>query len=126
MVGLDQFTCSCPRRYSGPLCEVRAEPAPCRTCLDNDTRSGVDCGSSPCLNGATCLDVRHHAIVVYYIEVLTRNLRTCIHEKIKLNAKVSKLFINQYDTIRYDTRCYFNVRSKADISQLNLPRGTDN
>jgi len=21
----------------------------------------------------------------------------------------------------YDTRCYFNVRSKADISQLNLP-----
>jgi len=27
----------------------------------------------------------------------------------------------RYDTIRYDqTRCYFNVRSKADISQLNL------
>jgi len=31
-----------------------------------------------------------------------------------------------YDTIRYVTRCYFNVRSKADISQLNLPHGTDN
>ena len=30
------------------------------------------------------------------------------------------------NTIRYDTRCYFNVRSKADISQLNLPHGTDN
>jgi len=29
-------------------------------------------------------------------------------------------------TIRYDTRCYFNVRSKADISQLNLPHGNDN
>jgi len=28
-----------------------------------------------------------------------------------------------YDTIRYDTRCYFNVRSIADISQLNLPHG---
>ena len=26
-------------------------------------------------------------------------------------------------TIRYDTRCYFNMRSKADISQLNLPHG---
>jgi len=26
-----------------------------------------------------------------------------------------------YDTIRYDTRCYFNVRSKANMSQLNLP-----
>jgi len=25
----------------------------------------------------------------------------------------------------YDTRCYFNVRSKADISQLNLPHGSD-
>jgi len=31
-----------------------------------------------------------------------------------------------YDTIRYDTRCHFKVRSKADISQLNLPHGTDN
>ena len=30
------------------------------------------------------------------------------------------------NTIRYDTRCYFIVRSKADISQLNLPHGTDN
>ena len=26
-------------------------------------------------------------------------------------------------TIRYDTRCYFNVRSKANMSQLNLPHG---
>ena len=25
-----------------------------------------------------------------------------------------------------DTRCYFNVRSKADMSQFNLPYGTDN
>jgi len=23
----------------------------------------------------------------------------------------------------YDTKCYFNVRSKADISRLNLPHG---
>jgi len=26
-----------------------------------------------------------------------------------------------FDTIRYDTRCYFNLRLKADMSQLNLP-----
>jgi len=26
----------------------------------------------------------------------------------------------------YDTRCYFNVRSKANMSQLNLPHGTNN
>jgi len=30
------------------------------------------------------------------------------------------------NVIRYDTIRYFNVRSKADISQLNLPHGTDN
>ena len=29
-------------------------------------------------------------------------------------------------TIRYDTRCYFNVRTKANMSQLNLPHGNDN
>jgi len=29
-------------------------------------------------------------------------------------------------TQRYDTRCCFNVRSEADMSQLNLPHGTDN
>jgi len=33
---------------------------------------------------------------------------------------------NPRNTIRYDTRCYFNVRSKANMSQLNLPHGTDN
>ena len=37
-----------------------------------------------------------------------------------------KDFVGYEVTIRYDTRCYFNVRSKADISQLNLPHGTDN
>jgi len=29
-------------------------------------------------------------------------------------------------TIRYDTRCYFNVHSKADMNRLNLPHGDDN
>jgi len=29
-------------------------------------------------------------------------------------------------TIQYNTRCHFDVRSKADMSQLNLPHGTDN
>jgi len=28
--------------------------------------------------------------------------------------------------LRYETRRYFNVQSKADTSQLNLPHGTDN
>jgi len=29
-------------------------------------------------------------------------------------------------TIRCDTRCYFNMRSKADMGQLNLPHRTNN
>jgi len=33
---------------------------------------------------------------------------------------------NAYNTIRYDARCYFNVQSKADMSQLNLPHETNN
>ena len=28
--------------------------------------------------------------------------------------------------LSYDTRCYFNVRSKANMSRLNLPHGNDN
>jgi len=28
--------------------------------------------------------------------------------------------------VLYDMRCYFNMRSKANMSQLNLPHGTDN
>ena len=51
----------------------------------------------------------------------------------EVNARRARLVLGRVtvfgrvnDTIRYDTRCYFNVRSKADISQLNLPHGTDN
>jgi len=32
----------------------------------------------------------------------------------------------QWHQLRYDTRCYFNVRSKADMNRLNLPHGDDN
>jgi len=38
---------------------------------------------------------------------------------------VCGLHLDAEYTIRYDTRCYFNVRLKADIGQLNLPHGTD-
>ena len=35
---------------------------------------------------------------------------------------------SHYYTLRtsYDTRCYFNVHSKAGVSQLDLPHGTNN
>ena len=42
----------------------------------------------------------------------------------------SVLFFSAVDAgvrnLLYDTRCYFNVRSKVDMSQLNLPQGNDN
>jgi len=49
-------------------------------------------------------------------------------DKTALTQKLTttKVSMVNFVTIRYDTRCYFNVRSKADISQLNLPHGTDN
>ena len=34
--------------------------------------------------------------------------------------------VKEINRKRYDTRCYFNVRSKADMSQLNLPHENDN
>jgi len=47
------------------------------------------------------------------------------HQNSKGQMSRSKFF-RVVITIRYDTRRYFNVRSRADISQLNLPHGTDN
>jgi len=47
----------------------------------------------------------------------------CALEPVGQSETTFHLLFLRYDTIRYDTRCYFNVRSKADISQLNLPHG---
>ena len=40
--------------------------------------------------------------------------RKCIY------IRQQRVHLNRYDTIRYDTRCYSNVRSKAGMSRLNL------
>ena len=46
------------------------------------------------------------------------------HLSVRVVAQLVRLvYLN---TTRYDTRCYFNVRSKADTSRLNLPHGNDN
>ena len=46
------------------------------------------------------------------------------HDDAALGLLVTSHVINETRYgIRYDTIRYFNVRSKADISQLNLPRG---
>jgi len=54
-------------------------------------------------------------------------LLVAIHPRQLADERVHRRQLDlRYDTIRYDTRCYFNVRSKADTSQLNLPHGTNN
>ena len=50
----------------------------------------------------------------------------CVHSVAFSATSVMFGHSENTNTIRYDTRCYFNVRSKADISHLNLPHGTDN
>jgi len=35
------------------------------------------------------------------------------------------LWLTSSGQLRYDMRCYFNVRSKAGMNQLNIPHGND-
>ena len=54
----------------------------------------------------------------------TTPTRTHVSSSIKHDRHTTFLMLKV--TVRYDTRCYFNERSKADTSQLNLLNGTDN
>jgi len=61
-------------------------------------------------------------------------LHMCICARVRLLILILFLVLlhtamsyKSYDMhARYDTRCYFNVSSKADMSRLNLPHGDDN
>ena len=102
------------------------------------------CKSAPC-SRQTSTPAPHHSVFTGRILFLSPNQQCQSTEGKRwlLNTTVSKqqwckktnfnrftrpnrTLVLQCFTIRYDTRCYFNVRSKADISQLNLPHGTDN
>jgi len=51
----------------------------------------------------------------------------CFHSYHLANVIVSSLEqSHEMFTIRYDTGCYFYVRSKDDVSQLNIPDGNNN
>jgi len=54
---------------------------------------------------------------------VTRTYLQAVVDRVRLRSSLTYL---RYDTIRYDTRCYFNVRSKADMSRLNLYRTENN
>ena len=77
--------------------------------------------SSPCGGCATKANVKIYWQADWLIDWIG-NERV---PKIIVNGSIF-FFLNNnrhFGTIRYDTRCYFNVRLKADISQLNLPHG---
>ena len=70
-------------------------------------------------------DLSNIAFNVFACEYSNTVLFFSTHSKLQMkNTTMSHDYIKL--TIRYDTRCYFNVRSKADISRLNLPHGNDN
>jgi len=43
-----------------------------------------------------------------------------------VNVEIWLCYSYEILCLRYDTRCYFNVCSAADISELNLPHRTKN
>ena len=75
-------------------------------------------GRAPCAL-TPLLRVWSQSVLIAYITVLRTWIQANWSNAVAGSGR-------SYDTIRYDTRCYFNVRSKADISRLNLPHGTDN
>jgi len=66
-----------------------------------------------------------HIAPLLRAEIWNNTIRRAI-SKACVNFKIKYVLAFTRATIRYDTKCYFNVRSKADTSQLNLPHGTNN
>jgi len=53
-----------------------------------------------------------------------RLMRPCLHGwKLRLGILKPLQWTDKEIGQTYDTRCYFNVRSKANVSQPNLPHG---
>jgi len=88
---------------------------PARACCRYVT--GYCCQSIIHATAATC-----HQYIAPYLD-------SGVHQHVRRGLcrwGVSRLKLPPVKIIKYDTRCYFIVRSKADMSQLNLPHGTDN
>jgi len=65
----------------------------------------------------------HVSKIRYDILPPVESLRLSLHD---ISRSLFLASMIRYDTIRYDMIRYFNVRSKGDIRQLNLPHGTNN
>jgi len=87
---------------------------------------GLFADTSEILLSLLCFTCRLVILLFYvFIVYLYPSATHCAHS-IKKNEY--PFFTVQFFSfpIRYDTRCYLNVRWKADMCQLNLPRGNDN
>jgi len=80
-----------------------------------------------------CSDFRSRgtAVELYRVSPKSEPLNI-LQQRPQICSDLNKILHTQDDIcykhyyVRYDMRCYFNVRSKADISRLNLPHGNDN
>ena len=70
--------------------------------------------------------LRLYLLFVYGFLMQTTRLPRAVWSWLIYCSFVCRCSLDDLLTLRYDTRCYFNVRSKAGISQLNLPHGTNN
>ena len=61
--------------------------------------------------------------LIVKIGLRARAQRDIKNKERKVRKKKGRL---RNQNMAYDTRCYFNVRSKADMIRLNLPHGDDN
>ena len=84
---------------------------------DRHKYTWVDRGVRDAVVDAACTTCIYEPFVLSAIEQPHRQLNA---------ATASPPTLEIMRGVRYDTRCYFNVRLKANMSQLNLPHGTDN
>jgi len=92
-----------PRSMSGSTVRMRRWRQEC--VVRQDSHSMVRAYLMPCL-------------VVYYMTTTSSNIESLHPGDLQDCAR--------FISIRYDTRCYFDVRSKADICPFNLPHGIKN
>ena len=114
-----------------------------RACYLKSTAAEQSCGDGgePVVVEQQAADGRQDAVdgrdlVVGRVEQLERRQGRQLHRHVRQTVvrqqqrvqagEPSKRRRHLQTTLRYDTRCYFNVSSQADMSQLNLPHGTDN
>jgi len=96
-------------------------PAPCRlppSCIHRVTAAPLS------VDELGALRVTNQAVLG--ASITNTNTQTQTVSRPTTTTCSLRRLIQNSPAIRHNTRCCFNVQSKADISQLNLPHGTNN